>query len=81
MLYLSHFSLQSELESVKEENDIVKVFSAVMLSFATTRINVICLNCQNHRHQYDSNLRQLASEHLHMRVCLQFIWGASKQAC
>ena len=44
MLYLSRFSLQSELESVKEENDIIKVFSAVFLGFTTSCINVICLN-------------------------------------
>ena len=29
MLYSSHFSLQNELESVKEENGIVKVFNLI----------------------------------------------------
>ena len=32
-----------------------------------------CFNCQIHRQLFNSNLRQLASEHLHIRVSVQFI--------
>ena len=33
-----------------------------------------CFNCQIHRQLFNSNLRQLASEHLHIRVSVQFIY-------